>query len=262
MRFIIQKFIILAILAGCTAQHVSEQVTTTSLYSRQATTSPVVAVGDIPDSHPVIERIGFTLGYDGKIKSAGWVYEELTAASVQGDADRSHFTFMEDPLIPEPLRSTLNDYKNSGYDRGHLCPAANTRFSEEAMRETFYLSNISPQHPLLNRKYWVKLEKYIREKAKIYDRVLVVTGPLFLPTVEQDGKRYVKYQVIGDNDVAVPTHYFKVIRCLKAAQATTEAFIIPNAPVPLDAPLQNFAVTLDKVERVAGISFKNHWRSL
>jgi endonuclease G, mitochondrial len=206
----------------------------------------------LPASDPVIHRRGYTLSYDGKTRNANWVYEELTSATLQGEASRAQCDFMQDPLIPSALRSTPEDYQGSGFDRGHLCPAADARSSKEALQETFYLSNISPQHPLLNRKYWLKLEKYVREVVKASDIVYVITGPLFLPTQKKDGKRYVRYEVIGKNDVAVPTHFFKVLQAKKGGRLATEAYIVPNQPIANDTPLEQFAVTLDKVERAAG----------
>jgi endonuclease G, mitochondrial len=207
----------------------------------------------LPPPDPVIHRSGYVLSYDGKTRNANWVYEELTPASIQGEASRERCDFMQDPLLPAALRATPQDYHGSGFDRGHLCPAADARANQMAMHETFYLSNISPQHPLLNRKFWLKLEKHVREVAKISDIVYVITGPLFLPTMSKGGRRYVKYEVIGENDVAVPTHFFKVLRAKKGGRLRTEAYIIPNQPISEDPPLDRFAVTLEKLERSSGI---------
>lgn len=209
-----------------------------------------------PDPSPVIHRTGYVLAYDGKTRHANWVYEELTAASLEGSTERAEFDFMEDPMIPPHLRASKSDYKGSGFDRGHLSPAANARSSAQAMKDTFYLSNISPQHPQLNRKYWVKLERHVREMTKSHAKVCVITGPLFLPEVDKDGKKYVRYQVIGENNVAVPTHYFKVIHGKTDQKVVTEAYIIPNLPIENNPPLKNFAVSLEKVEKAAGLTFK------
>ncbi len=210
----------------------------------------------LPESNIILQRQNYILAYDGRIRSAGWVYEELTAASIVGSADRSHYEFMEDPQIPSLLRSTKKDYEGSGYDRGHLCPAADARASPGGMQETFYLSNITPQDSQLNRKYWLKLEKYIRHLTKSYDVIYVITGPLFMPQKSKEGKRFIKYEVIGDNDVAVPTHYFKVIRAKRGHSIDTEAYIIPNQPIKKDPPLTKFRVSLEKVEKAAGILFR------
>ncbi len=209
-----------------------------------------------PSPNPVIHRTGYVLAYDGKTRHASWVYEELTEKNLEGSADRLGYDFMEDPLIPAHLRARKEDYKGSGFDRGHLSPAANARSSHETMKDTFYLSNISPQHPQLNRKYWLKLERHVRDLTKIYSKVYVTTGPLFMPKKGKDGKRYVRYEVIGENNVAVPTHYFKVIRGLKDYSVETEAYIIPNKPIEKDPPLETFAVSVEKVEKAAGLIFE------
>ena len=209
-----------------------------------------------PAPTPTIARTGYTLAYDGRTRHANWVYEELTAESLKGEAKRAEFDFMEDPLLPTHLRASKSDYRGSGFDRGHLSPAANARSSSETMKETFYLSNISPQHPQLNRKYWVKLETHVREMTKSHAKVYVITGPLFIPELNDDGKKYVRYQVIGENQVAVPTHYFKVIYGKTDNKVVTEAYVIPNRPIDNDPPLKNFSVALEKVEKAAGLTLR------
>jgi endonuclease G, mitochondrial len=167
--------------------------------------------------------------------------------------DRLHFDFKEDEQIPEQLRATLADYKGSGFDRGHQAPAANHRSNPKAMADTFYLTNMCPQCPKFNRGYWARLEKHIRDLTKNYQNVYVVTGPLYLP-YEEGNKRFVKYQVIGPNDIAVPTHFFKVIT-LEDLQGRKEmnAYILPNAEIPSNAPLHQFETTIQKIEKTAGL---------
>ena len=107
----------------------------------------------------VLHRDGYSVCYDGRTKNPIWVYEHLTKDSISGPARRQN-RFKEDPDLPKHLRSTLEDYKRSGYDRGHLAAAANHRYSQLVMNETFLLSNMSPQvGPGFNRgvlKYWAK----------------------------------------------------------------------------------------------------------
>ena len=203
----------------------------------------------MPISEVFIERDSYTLAYDGRHKQARWVYENLTAERANGNAMRKNYPFKEDPLVPEPLRSTPQDYAGSGFDRGHLCPAADAKLSDAFMQETFYLSNISPQCPEFNRGFWAKMEKHVRALATQYQSVHVFTGGLYLPSKE----KLVKYQVIGDNYVAVPTHFFKVI--FGQDRTLLEAYILPNSPIAASTPLQNFSATLDQVERSAGIFF-------
>lgn len=209
----------------------------------------------LPLSQPILEREGYVLAYDGRIKSAAWVFEEIASESLQGVADRSQFQFISDPKIPQVLKSEISDYKNSGFDCGHLAPAADFRKSPQNMEETFFLSNISPQRPSFNRGYWKHFENYVRDLSKQYGRLEVVTGPLFLSEKKKDGKRYVTFEVIGENEVAVPTHYFKVITVRGVLQKRW-AYILPNNEVDEKTPLENFRVSLDTLEKKSGIIFQ------
>ena len=122
------------------------------------------------------------------------------------------------------------------------------------MRDTFYLTNISPQCSALNRGYWNKLERHVRDLTKDYQNVYVVSGPLYLPNIEENGRRFVKYEVIGPNDVSVPTHFFKVISFEdRQGRKETQAFIMPNEGIPENASLDSFRVSIEKVERAAGM---------
>jgi len=201
----------------------------------------------LPSSFPVMERQGYTVSYDTRAKIPYWTYEHITKESLKNNADRNSMEFTEDPDIHTPHRSQLADYHQSGFDRGHNAPAANVRFSKEALQETFFLSNVSPQHPQLNRGLWAKLEKTIRILASETDWVNVTTGPLFLAHDEADGKRYVTYQVIGKNDVAVPTHFFKVIE----TPERTWAYVVPNGPI--NGTLNDYLFSIQELEKPSGI---------
>lgn len=211
-----------------------------------------------PVSSFLIERSGYTLAYDASRRNPQWVYEYLTAQNLQGSANRSHADFKEDTSIPSHLRATLADYKGNGLDRGHMSPAADHRSSLTAMADTFYMSNMCPQCPEFNRGYWSKLERHVRDLTKQYDSVHVITGPLYLPYTDTDGKRYVKYQVIGKNDVAVPTHFFKVLMTNERnGQLQTVAYILPNEPIPSSTQLEVFQTTIQKIEKASGVLFSN-----
>jgi endonuclease G len=211
--------------------------------------------------HPVasflIHRSGYSLAYDARTRNPAWVYEHLTADNIQGNVDRSHFSFKEDEIIPSHLRTTPIDYKGYGIDQGHMAPAANHRSTPEEMSETFYLTNICPQCPQFNREYWSKFERHVRDLTQEYRHVYVITGPLYLPY--QEGKRrFVKYQVIGPGDVAVPSHFFKVLT-LEDKQGNREirAYVLPNTVILPDTPLDQFRTTAQKVEKAAGILLFN-----
>lgn len=120
------------------------------------------------------------------------------------------------------------------------------------MADTFFMTNMFPQCPQLNRGYWSKLEKHVRDLTRDHQNVYVITGPLYLPYNEGD-KRFIKYQVIGPNDVAVPTHFFKVI-ILENWQGSKEirAYILPNQEIAANISLENFRTTVQKVEKLAG----------
>lgn len=221
-------------------------------------TAPITYLQDhksyLPVSSFCIDREGYCLSYDACHRNPHWIYEHLTAENMAGDADRLQSDFKEDDHIPKHLRATPIDYRGQGFDRGHLAPAANHRSTQSAMADTFYMTNICPQSPQLNRGYWSKLEKHVRNLTETNQAVYVVTGPLYLPKTETDGKRYVKYQVIGRNDVAVPTHFFKVITVEDwQGNRNTQAYILPNDVIAANTDLQTFKTKPEKVEKLAGL---------
>lgn len=198
----------------------------------------------------------FVVSYDRRNRNPNWVFEHLKPEHVtkNSDTDRKKCDFIEDSTIHKYFRATNKDFKNSGFDRGHLAAAANHRHSQNAMGQTFYLSNISPQVGKgFNRNIWNDLEKYIRAIARKSRNVYVCTGPLYLPRSENDGKTYVKYQVIGLNNVAVPTHFFKVV-VIENNDGHFEmlSYLLPNKEIPNDTPLKYFLVPPDTIERAAG----------
>eukprot|EP01136_Pigoraptor_vietnamica_P017399 Opistho-1_new@62487 len=172
-------------------------------------------------------------------------------------ASRQESEFKEDEADPPMFRAKNSDYRRSGYDRGHLAAAANHRYSQAAMDETFYLSNMSPQVGKgFNRDKWNELENYARDRAKAAKNVWICTGPLYRPYTEADGSKWVKYKVIGESNVAVPTHFFKII--VSEAQngaLSAESYIMPNVVIPDSTPLAVFKVPLIEVEKASGFLF-------
>lgn len=213
----------------------------------------------IPISNFLIVRSGYCLSYDGKNKNPEWVYECLTEKNVYGDAKRENCQFKEDEDLPDFLRTTIFDYKLSGFDRGHLAPAANHKYDDTAMADTFFLSNVCPQDPSLNRGIWSRLEKHARSLTKTNEKVHVISGPLYLPNLEENGKRYVKYEVIGLNNVAVPTHFYKIIILENEKVKDIEAYIIPNDKCNKDKnELSDFSTTIENIQKLAGFILKNN----
>nr|NGX45759.1 Nuclease [Chlamydiota bacterium] len=221
---------------------------------RWAATEPIVF--PMPTTAAIINHEGYTLAYDGRTRNAYWVYRKLTPAIFQKEVTRADCEFKEDPLIPKHIRATKSDYVGSGFDRGHLGAAADSARSEEAMKDSFFLSNIAPQDPQLNRGYWKKIENHMRALVKEHEEVHVFTGPLYLQTKGRDGKRHVTYQVIGKGSIAVPTHFFTCtfIETIPG-KVVTSAYIVPNHKIEAKTSLKRFSVSLEELEKASGIIF-------
>lgn len=235
--------------AGAVLGFSAAEVATTHEGYERATLAPVEV--EVPKSHFFLSKEEFSVQYDGRLKQPAYVYETVFAEQLAGDVDRGKYEFQEDDKIPTKVRAGKSDYKGSGYDRGHLSPASNHKSSNVAMGESFLYSNISPQKPKFNRGYWKKLERRVQELALQYGKVVAVTGPLFLAEKGADGRRYVTYEVIGKNEVAAPTHFFKVIN----TPAFKKAYILRNEFIDPTIDLEEFAVPIEKVERASGIVF-------
>lgn len=268
-----------------------------------ASTSSQSSEGDIRLIHgnpgPVadfLRHVSYVSAYDRMHKHPHWTAEHITAAHLRpppgdgGKGDRSRSTFKEDDRIPLLFRSKNSDYFRSGYDRGHMVPAADSKISQIAMDETFLLSNIAPQiGEGFNRDYWAHLEDYVRRLTTKFENLYVFTIPLYLPRLQADGKWRVNYEVIGDPpSVSVPTHFAKVIYAHGKPGTTSTssapsalpapnpgsnngllgkvglsgsssnwtalgAFVLPNAIIPNEQPLKNFLVPVEAVERAAGL---------
>ncbi|KAJ1983841.1 nuclease [Dimargaris verticillata] len=213
----------------------------------------------------------YVSNFNRQLRNPNWVFEHLTRDNLKAphsggskgsdnEPDRSHSTFKEDNSIPGMFRALLKDYFKSGYDRGHLVPAADAKRSQTAMDETFLLTNISPQVGTgFNRDYWSHFELFTRRLTKTFDDVYVFTGPLYLPKKDlATGKWKVEYEVIGNPaNVAVPTHFYKVILVKDATTGryAVGGFVLPNTPIPGDAPLESFSMPISAIEKSAGLVF-------
>ena len=201
----------------------------------------------------------YILSYDRRNRVPHWVFEHLTPASCRRaeEVDRTKSEFREDTSIHPYFRSKNTDYKYSGFDRGHIAAAGNHMTHQTFMDETFLLSNMAPQVGRgFNRDKWEHLERYVRKLTRQYRNVYCCTGPLYLPRTEEDGRSWVTYQVIGQNNVAVPTHFFKVLVLeTDSGQLELESFVLPNQEIPDSTPLDNFRVPPESVERAAGLLF-------
>lgn len=204
----------------------------------------------------------FIISYDRRLRAPAWVLEHLTPAKLvyREDVNRKKSSFREDTTLHEYFRAKLADFQNSGFDRGHMAPAANHKINQVALDQTFILSNISPQEKQLNQGVWERLETYVRWLAKRSKNLYCVTGPLYLPMKARDGNVYVTYRVIGKNQVSVPTHYYKVFLYeTHENKLMMEAFLMPNDnSLDSDVKLDKFRIPLDRldsIERAAGVIF-------
>lgn len=189
----------------------------------------------------VIEHLGFTLSYNVDWRISNWVAYELTAEECEGEVPRAKH-FKPDPMVRGICPET-GDYSNSGYDRGHMAPAADMKWSEQAMRESFYLSNICPQNQNLNRGDWNDLEEKVRWWAHKWGKVYVVCGPVVSENCS----------VIGSCDIAVPDAFFKVVLAQVKGNWQAIGFYFEN--IAGSKPLRTYAKTIDEIEKIVQLDF-------
>lgn len=195
----------------------------------------------IKEGEQIIKHKYYTIGYNPKYKEADWVAYKLTSDMVSGSTKRTN-DFRVDPHVIAGS-SEPDDYKNSGYDRGHLCPTGDMKYSYEAMTETFFMSNISPQEPSFNRGIWEKLEEKVREWAKEYNELYITTGPVVSRS----------YSVIGKDNIAVPSYFYKVVLDYKNPDYKGIGFILENKGS--NRSIESYALSIDSVESFTGLDF-------
>lgn len=189
----------------------------------------------------LVQHTWFALGYAEDHEQAEWVAYELTRDHLNEKWAERPNTFRPDPDV-HTESATPRDYTSSGYDKGHLCPAADMSFDAQAIDETFFMSNMSPQVPAFNMGIWRELEELTRDWARRFKRLYVVTGPV----LSQQGLGQ-----IGFSKVTVPAAYYKVL--LAPDQQRAIAFILPNQVS--EKLVTDFACSIDKVEERTGIDF-------
>ncbi len=192
----------------------------------------------------VIDHTGFQLSYDEEWEQAEWVAYILERENLEQPWGDRPDDFRSDPAVSSGS-ATDNDYRGSGYDRGHLAPFADFAYDDALGRETFYLSNISPMARQFNQGVWRELEELTRDWARKFQRLYVVTGPV----MTEDPKG-----TIGrTNKIAVPAAYYKVLLDLDDPERKAIGFVIPNE-ISFD-PLPRYAMSVDAVEAITGIDF-------
>jgi len=195
----------------------------------------------IEDSSAFVDHGSFQLEYSESHEQAKWVYYRVLG-SFKGGVKRTN-DFRPDLMI-KTGSAGLSDYRKSGFDRGHLAPAAVFKYSREAMSKSFLMSNMSPQRPGFNRGIWKRLEAKVREWAKSNDGLHVVSGPVLKSGVPK----------IGRNRVSVPEKYYKVLLDNIGPEKKAIGFVLENRKYK-GLEFYKFAVSIDSVENLTGIDF-------
>lgn len=191
----------------------------------------------------IVRHRGYTLSYNNKHNTPNWSAWALTAEHTDGPEARSQ-KFWADPEIPTVYRVDYYDYKESGYDRGHMCPAGDMKWSREAMHDCFYMSNMCPQDHSLNSGSWGSLENACRSWARTEGVIYIVCGPVY--------KSRKRHERIGiDHVIDVPEGFFKAVLSLRPGKEKAIAFYFDN-----DASKQNYkqlCMSVDDIEKMTGI---------
>ena len=192
----------------------------------------------------ILVRRGYIVSYNLHHNLPNWVAWELTPDKLVERESRTD-KFLPDPDLPEAVAVTTDDYKHSGWDRGHMCPAADNRWDWRAMQESFYMTNICPQNHNLNGGDWKELEDACRGWAQTEGKIYIVCGPILYKQ---------KHETIGhEHRITVPEAFFKVILCPDSRPPRAIGFIYKNEAG--NRPLNHYANSVDQVERVTGIDF-------
>lgn len=193
----------------------------------------------------LLKHTGYTVSYSAAWAQPYWSAWVLTGARTQGSAKRDNYKFSPDPLLPASQAVVTGDYAGSGYDRGHMCPAGDNKWNARAMEECFYLTNICPQKPNLNRGDWKELEDACRDWARAGYTLYIACGPLFTSAAPRHiGKQH---------KIAVPDGFFKVILRRKGNTQQALGFLYKNTSQNM--PMGSHATSVDEVERLTGFDF-------
>lgn len=187
----------------------------------------------------IIHHTHYSLSYSEEHEQAEWVSYVLNPPFLNGSAVRTDDFRMDERVLTQSANS--GDYLYSGYDRGHLAPAADMVYSNQSMSESFYYSNISPQNPLFNRGGWKKLEAQVRDWGKSFE-IIVVTGGVLI----DDG-----LSSIGKNKVSIPKNFYKIVYAPEMDEMI--GFVMPNQKIYND--ILSYSTTVDEIERLTGINF-------
>lgn len=189
----------------------------------------------------ILIRTSYIVSYNQSTKLPNWVAWNLSSEHTDGPFRRLA-NFHEDYDIPQP-RATLEDYRGSGWSRGHMCPAGDNKWNSKAMFDTFSLTNVCPQNANLNSGLWNSIEIDCRRWARMYGDIYIICGPILFNT---------EHETIGNNNIIVPEAFFKVILCLNGTPKAI-GFIVRNTDGTKKRDL--YFNNIDQVERITGLDF-------
>ena len=197
----------------------------------------------IPDETPEIikEYTGLVVSFNPAHHIPNYVVWELTETEAQGTEPRSSKFKVDPDVLGCP---TLEDYRNSGFDRGHMAPAGDMKWSAQAMLDSHYLTNMCPQDRSINSGRWSTLESKCRQWALRDSSLIIVSGPILSDELTR---------AIGRTQVSVPERFFKVILAPYANPPRAIGFIVPNSPT--SDGVESMAVSVDRVEEITGFDF-------
>mgnify|MGYP000883378339 CR=1 FL=1 len=209
----------------------------------ETTTASLETTAFLPSSTTgqIIHHKYYTLSYSEKHEQAEWVAYDLKAEHITSTNFKRPY-FEKDPKV-KTQSAHYKNYSNSGYDKGHLCPAGDRKFSKFAHDETFLTSNISPQEHQFNAGIWNRLEQKTRYWATKYKSLYVITGGVLINSSKS----------IGSEKVTVPNYFYKIILDYEEPEIKAIAFLIPHEDS--NQALYKFVTTIDKIEEITGINF-------
>lgn len=203
-----------------------------------------------------LDKEYFYVNHNNDWKIPYWVAHHLTAEDLEGDAKSKGIKFKSDKEIPSGRRAEYKDYTHSGYDRGHLAPAADFKRSREAIKATFVLSNASPQFHGFNDGMWKKLENEVREMVMDKGQAWIITGNAFLSpdSIFISPRTWIGH--LDELNVAVPTHLFKVILARdEDGDFSMYAFLMLNERQRRKDSTEDYMMTIDRLEQITGYDF-------
>lgn len=244
----------LVVAATCSWKHIdmnSEAMSSRSLGStirdnqKDGYEIPKIIRKGVPSQ--LLERFSYKTSYNKETRTPNWVGWALTSEHTDGEYARKGHSFIENLDVPLP-RAIPADIRESecGYQRGHMCPAGDNKWSYKAQKDAFLMTNICPQNGNLNQHDWKYLEEACREWAKKYDKIYIVAGPIFHSN---------KYKTVGERKVAVPDAFFKVVLRVGKTSETTKAIGFIYANQPGHHKMNYYVRSVDEVEEASGMDF-------